>query len=54
MFDSEYREVDFATYCPKCAHERTEENIQPCCWCLAMPMNLYTDKPAGFEEKKKK
>ena len=54
MFDSEYREVDFATYCPKCVHEKKTESDRPCCWCLSMPTNLYTDKPTGFEEKKKK
>lgn len=52
MFDSEYREVDFATYCPKCVHEKKTENEQPCCRCLSMPTNLYTDKPTGFEAKK--
>ena len=52
MFDSEYREVDFATYCPKCNYEKKTENEQPCCRCLSMPTHLYTDKPTGFEAKK--
>ena len=52
MFDSEYREVDFATYCPKCNYEKKTENELPCCWCLSVPTNLYTDKPTRFEEKK--
>ena len=52
MDDRDYREVDFATYCPKCVHEKKTESDRPCCWCLSMPTNLYTDKPTGFEAKK--
>lgn len=52
MFDSEYREVDFNTYCPKCKDWKTEENEEPCNDCLEHPTNLYTDKPTRFEEKK--
>ena len=52
MFDSEYREVDFATYCPKCNYEKKKGNEEPCSECLEHSTNLYTDKPARFEEKK--
>ena len=52
MFDSEYREVDFAIYCPKCKDWKTEENEEPCNECLEHPTNLYTDKPTAFEAKK--
>ena len=52
MDDQDYRIVDFATYCPKCVHEKKTESDRPCCWCLSMPTNLYTDKPTGFEAKK--
>ena len=52
LFASEYREVDFAAYCPKCVHEKKTESDRPCGWCLSMPTNLYTDKPTGFEAKK--
>ena len=52
MFDSEYREVDFASYCPKGKYEKKTENEQPWCRCVSMPTNLDTDKPTGFEAKK--
>ena len=52
MFDSEYREVDFNTYCPKCEHIKKKDIEEPCNDCLEHPTNLYTDKPTRFEEKK--
>lgn len=52
MFDSEYREVDFATYCPKCVYEKKKENEDPCCRCLVIPISLYSTKPVRFEAKK--
>ena len=52
MFDSEYREVDFATYCPKCEHIKKKDIEEPCSECLEHPKNLDTDKPTRFEVKK--
>ena len=54
MFDSEYREVDFATYCPKCNYEKKKGNEEPCSECLEHSMNEHTDRPVKFEEEKKK
>ena len=52
--DQDYREVDFAIYCPKCEHEKKKEREEPCASCLARAFNYYTSKPVLFEKKKKK
>ena len=47
------KEVDFVTYCPKCAYWKKKENESPCDECLAAPTSLYSAKPLRFEERNK-
>lgn len=54
MKDSEYREVYFGDYCPKCKYEDLEECNEPCNECLDNPINLNTHRPVKFEKQKKK
>lgn len=49
--DSEYREVDYATYCKKCKHEKEEGYETVCEECLSEPLNLYTERPTRWETK---
>ena len=44
------REVDYATYCPKCKNFKVLETDEPCNECLTEG----TVKPAKFEEKTRK
>lgn len=48
----DYREVRFDIYCETCKHKEKEENEEPCCECLEKPINLNTEKPVRWEEKK--
>ena len=47
------KEVDFVTYCPKCAYWKKKENESPCDECLAAPTSLYSAKPLRFEDRNK-
>lgn len=51
VVDTEYKEVYFDEFCPKCKHEKKKENESPCDECLEEGMNLYSHKPVRFEEK---
>lgn len=55
VLDMEYpfKEVDFATYCPKCKYEDVEDIKDPCNECLDYPMNENTVKPVNYIPKKK-
>ena len=46
-----YMLVDF-TMCKTCRHYKQNENEEPCCECLEQPINLHTERPIKWEEKK--
>ena len=50
MYEDDFREVDYATYCNKCKHKKLEETDSPCDECLENPVNQYTNKPVRYEE----
>ena len=52
--DEQERIVDYSKWCEKCVHEKKAEVDIPCFDCLDTPINLNTDKPIHFEEKKGK
>jgi hypothetical protein len=45
------REVDYATYCPKCKNFKVLETDEPCNECLTECAREGTKKPVKFEEK---
>lgn len=51
--ESEYEEVYFNEYCPKCRHEKVDDTKgkAPCHECLSEPVNLGSHKPVKYEEK---
>lgn len=49
--DSEYKEVDYATYCKTCKYQDVSEVKDPCFDCLDEPVRLYSSKPAEWKEK---
>ena len=51
MNDSDFKEVDFATYCSKCEYDERNEIYDPCNDCLDVPVRAYTDKPLCFKDK---
>ncbi len=48
------REVDYATYCPKCKNFKVLETDEPCNECLTECAREGTVKPLKFEEKTRK
>ena len=48
------REVDYATYCPKCKNFKVLETDKPCNECLTEFAREGMVKPAKFEEKTRK
>ena len=48
---NDYKEVRYDIYCPKCEHEKTPENEEPCYECLEESVNLHSHKPINWEEK---
>ena len=48
------REVDYATYCPKCKSFKVLETDEPCHECLTECAREGTVKPLKFEEAKVK
>ena len=44
------REVDYATYCPKCENFKVPETDEPCNECLTECAREGTVKPLKFEE----
>lgn len=48
------REVDYATYCPKCKNFKVLETDEPCNECLTECAREGTAKPLKFEEKTRK
>lgn len=47
---SNFKEVDFEKWCPKCAHWKKDEEDDPCNICLGIGGNYGTTKPFKFEE----
>jgi hypothetical protein len=48
------REVDYATYCPKCVNFKVLETDEPCNECLTECAREGTVKPVNFKEKTRK
>ena len=48
------REVDYATYCPKCKNFKVLETDEPCNECLTECAREGTVKPVNFKEKTRK
>lgn len=48
------REVDYATYCPKCKSFKVLETDEPCNECMTECSREGTAKPVKFEEEKVK
>lgn len=46
----EYKEVDFAKYCPLCKFKDISDVKDPCNNCLAEPKNLHSEKPVEWKE----
>lgn len=46
-----YKEVDYATYCPTCKHEKEDQACDECNDCLNEPARIGTRKPLKWEEK---
>lgn len=44
------REVDYATYCPKCKNFKVLETDEPCNGCLTEYVREGSKKPVKFEE----
>ncbi len=51
MDQQSYKEVYFHEYCKKCKHKELKEIEEPCCECLAEPINLDTHRPVRYEKK---
>lgn len=43
------KEVDFATYCPKCVYWETAEDDDPCHECLQNPSNQNSHIPINLK-----
>lgn len=48
------REVDYATYCPKCVNFKVLETDEPCNECLTECAREDTVKPLNFKDKREK
>ena len=48
------REVDYATYCPKCENFKVLETDEPCNECLTECAREGTVKPLKFKDKREK
>lgn len=48
------REVDYATYCPKCVNFKVLETDKPCNECLTECAREGTVKPVNFKDKREK
>lgn len=48
------REVDYATYCPKCVNFKVLETDEPCNECLTECAREGSKKPINFKEAKVK
>lgn len=48
-----YKEVDFHKYCETCKDKDAEEKYDPCNECLTETVNVNSEKPVYWKEKKK-
>lgn len=53
METNAYKEVYFDQFCKTCKHCSKAESDSPCDDCLENPVNLYSHKPAKYEEVRK-
>lgn len=51
--EQEYREVRYDKYCETCEYKNEPEEEGVCDECLHVPINLYSEKPVNWKEKKK-
>ena len=47
-----WKEVDFNTYCQKCANKDKKESDDICHECLNQPMMYCSSKPLNYKEDK--
>ena len=52
--DDRYKEVRFDKYCETCKHKDVKDIDEPCDGCLENTVNLYSEKPVNYTEKKEK
>lgn len=52
METNAYKEVYYDRYCSTCKHKSLSGTDEPCDECLTEPVNLYSHKPAKYEEDK--
>lgn len=52
MQPNEMKEVDFYTYCKTCQYKNATEQEEPCCDCVAEPVNQWSHKPIKWKERK--
>lgn len=50
MYETHMHEVDFATYCDRCEHEKCEGFKDPCNSCLEEEYRDGTTIPLNFKE----
>ena len=50
MYEPEFKEVLFDEFCKTCKHFKKSEIEEPCCECLTVPANEYSQKPVKWEE----
>ena len=44
--------VEFETYCPICKYFQKKEAVDTCHYCLQIPLNMCSNKPINFKEKR--
>ena len=52
MQPNELKEVDFYKYCKTCQYKNAQESEEPCCYCVAEPINQWSHKPTKWKERK--
>lgn len=53
MQPNEMKEVDFYTYCKSCVYKNAQESEEPCCDCVAEPVNQWSHKPVKYKKRVK-
>lgn len=46
-----YKEVRYDIYCPKCVHEKKKESEDPCDECLEHGCGVDSKRPIHFKKK---
>lgn len=52
MQPNEMKEVDFYKYCKTCQYKNAQEQEEPCCYCVAEPVNQWSHEPVKYKERK--